>query len=109
MRLKKSLRQRICGHHSCIKDFTSLLGSHFDDHGIENFSVQIIEEIGPQRSPQSHGCRITRVPNREFHEVKNTVEYLENIWNNPTNRLHTLRVQLFALPLNKLFKLMEDA
>lgn len=38
-----------------------------------------------------------------------TVEYFENIWNNPTNRLHTLRVQLFALPLNKLFKLVEDA
>ena len=38
-----SLRQRMCGHHSCIKSLGSLLGSHFDDHGLENFHVQIIE------------------------------------------------------------------
>jgi len=37
-----------------------------------------------------------------------TVEHLVNIWKD-SDRLHTLRTTLFGLPLNKLFKLVEEA
>ena len=39
----------MCGHRCCINSLSSLLGGQFDDHGLENFSVQIIEKIDPRR------------------------------------------------------------
>ena len=161
-----SLRQRMCGHRSCIKNLGSLLGSHFDDHGLDNLRVQIIEKIDPrrmrndktvkdhrldredywmrelgtispfglndkvrrignisqkqsenllvtqlfhssQRRPRSHGRRINRASNRVPRD-ETTVEHLVNIWKD-SDRLHTLRTTLFGLPLNKLFKLVEEA
>ena len=56
----------MCGHRSCIKDLSSLLGSHFDDHGIENFSVQIIEEIDPRRMRNNKTIKDHRLDREDY-------------------------------------------
>ena len=63
---ERTLRQRMCGHRSCIKDLSSLLGSHFDDHGIENFSVQIIEEINPRRMRNNKTIKDHRLDREDY-------------------------------------------
>ena len=63
---ENSLRQRMCGHRSCIKNLSSLLGGHFDDHGIENFSVQIIERIDPRRKRHDKTIKDHRLDREDY-------------------------------------------
>ena len=56
----------MCGHRSCIKNLSSLLGGHFDDHGIENFSVQIIERIDPRRKRHDKTIKDHRLDREDY-------------------------------------------
>ena len=61
-----SLRQRMCGHRSCIKNLGSLLGSHFDDHGLDNLRVQIIEKIDPRRMRNNKTVKDHRLDREDY-------------------------------------------
>ena len=61
-----TLRQRMCGHRSCIKSLGSLVGSHFDDHGLENFKVQIIEQIDPQQIDNNKTVKDHRLDREDY-------------------------------------------